>query len=122
MTADILASDLTDRDGIRSVPRSDTVPGRPGVTSLDVVIPVYNEQDDLARAVQRLHSYLSISLPYSFSITIADNASTDATPAIADELAASMPGVGVLHLAEKGRGRALKAAWLQSDAAVLAYM
>ena len=122
MTADILASDLSDRDGIRSVPRADTVPGRPGVTSLDVVIPVYNEQDDLGRAVQRLHSYLSISLPYSFSITIADNASSDATPAIADELAAALPAVTVLHLVEKGRGRALKAAWLQSEAAVLAYM
>ncbi len=122
MTADILASDINDRDGRRSVPRSVAVPGRPGVTSLDVVIPVYNEQGDLGRAVQRLHSYLSISLPYSFCITIADNASTDATPAIADELAASLPGVSVLHLAQKGRGRALKAAWLQSDAAVLAYM
>ena len=122
MTADILATDLTDRDGIRSAPRTGAVPGSPGVTSLNVVIPVYNEQDDLAPAVRRLHSYLCISLPYSFSITIADNASTDATPAIADELAATLPGVDVLHLAQKGRGRALKAAWLQSDSAVLAYM
>ena len=122
MTADILASDLGDRDGISSVRSSGAVPDRAGTTSLDVVIPVYNEQGDLGRAVQRLHSYLSISMPYSFSITIADNASTDATPAIADELAANLPGVSVLHLAEKGRGRALKAAWLRSDASVLAYM
>ena len=122
MTADILASDLGDRDGISSVRSSGAVPDRAGTTSLDVVIPVYNEQGDLGRAVQRLHSYLSISMPYSFSITIADNASTDATPAVADELAANLPGVSVLHLAEKGRGRALKAAWLRSDASVLAYM
>ena len=119
MTADILAS--TSADGLQSAAQSATS-GRPGVTSLDVVIPVYNEQDDLGRAVQRLHSYLTISLPYSFSITIADNASTDATPAIADQLTAALPGVRVLHLPQKGRGRALKAAWLQSDAVVLAYM
>jgi putative flippase GtrA len=122
MTADILSSDLAGSDQRHMAPRPGTVAGRPDVTSLDVVIPVYNEQGDLGRAVHRLHSYLSISLPYSFSITIANNASTDATPAIANELAATLPRVNVFHLTEKGRGRALKAAWLRSDAAVLAYM
>ncbi|WP_354528682.1 bifunctional glycosyltransferase family 2/GtrA family protein [Nakamurella sp. UYEF19] len=92
------------------------------ITTLDVVIPVYNEQDDLGQAVRRLHTYLSTSLPYSFRITIADNASTDATPRIADELADHYEEVGVLHLTQKGRGRALKAAWTQSEAGVLAYM
>ena len=91
-------------------------------TAVDVVIPVYNEQDDLARAVRRLHTYLTNSLPYSFGITIADNASTDKTGDIADELAEYYDEVGVLHLAQKGRGRALKAAWGSSGATVLAYM
>ena len=91
-------------------------------TAVDVVIPVYNEQDDLARAVRRLHTYLTNSLPYSFRITIADNASTDKTGDIADELAEYYDEVGVLHLAQKGRGRALKAAWGSSGATVLAYM
>lgn len=92
------------------------------LTSLDVVVPVYNEEADLAEAVHRLHGYLSSSLPYSFLITIADNASNDGTPAIADDLAARYEEVGVLHLTEKGRGRALRAAWSQSGAKVLAYM
>src|SRR6195952_5932145 len=91
-------------------------------TAVDVVIPVDNEQDDLARAVRRLHTYLTNSLPYSFGITIADNASTDKTGDIADELAEYYDEVGVLHLAQKGRGRALKAAWGSSGATVLAYM
>lgn len=92
------------------------------ITSLDVVIPVFNEQGDLEPAVRRLHTYLATTLPYSFRITIANNASTDGTAAIADELAVQYDEVTVLHLSEKGRGRALKAAWVQSDAKVLAYM
>jgi len=53
---------------------------------------------------------------------IADNASTDATPRIATALAASLPGVEVLRLERKGRGRALRDAWSASDAQVVAYM
>ncbi len=92
------------------------------IASLDVVIPVHNEQNDVARAVRRLHTYLSDSLPYSFRITIANNASTDGTGEIADQLAEYYEEVGVLHLTEKGRGLALRAAWSNSGSAVLAYM
>jgi glycosyltransferase involved in cell wall biosynthesis len=89
---------------------------------LDVVIPVYNEEADLAPAVRRLDAYLRRTFPYTFEITIADNASTDATPAIAADLAETMPRVRVVSLPEKGRGRALRAAWTGSEADVLAYM
>jgi putative flippase GtrA len=68
-----------------------------------------------------LHTHLSAQFPYPFRITIADNASTDATPRIAARLAAELPGVAALRLTEKGRGRALRAAWSASDAEVLAY-
>ena len=90
--------------------------------ALDVVVPVYNEQTDLEPAVRRLHDYLSSSVPLTFRITIADNASTDGTAEIADRLADELPAVSAVHLAEKGRGRALNLVWSQSDAAVLAYM
>jgi glycosyltransferase involved in cell wall biosynthesis len=89
---------------------------------LDVVVPVYNEQDDLENSVRRLHAYLVAALPFRFRITIADNASTDFTPLIAGRLAMEMPEVTAVYLAQKGRGRALKTTWLNSDAAVLAYM
>lgn len=46
-------------------------------------------------------------LPWSFAITIADNASTDGTAVVARRLAHAHPEVRVLHLAEKGRGRGL---------------
>jgi putative flippase GtrA len=88
---------------------------------LDVVVPVYNEERDLEPSVRRLRAHLEQRFPYSFRITIADNASVDATPAIAARLAAELDGVTVLRMAEKGRGRALAAAWAASDAQVLAY-
>nr|WP_281942635.1 glycosyltransferase [Micromonospora sp. AKA38] len=89
---------------------------------LDVVVPVHNEEVDLGPCVRRLHAYLTAQFPYPFRITVADNASSDGTLAVAEALAAELPEVGVLHLAEKGRGRALRAAWSVSPAPVLAYL
>jgi len=108
---------------------STTLPSRSGAVAaghpapvLDVVIPVYNEEGDLEPCVHRLHAHLSATLPYPFRITVADNASTDATLARADELARELAEVTVVHLDEKGRGRALRAVWSTSTAPVLAYM
>ena len=89
---------------------------------VDIVLPVYNEEAELQRNVVRLHDFLDRRFPFTFRITIADNASSDDTWAVAQDLAATVPHVCALHLAEKGRGRALKAAWSRSDASVLAYM
>jgi glycosyltransferase involved in cell wall biosynthesis len=56
-------------------------------------------------------------------VTIADNGSTDGTWAVAQSLAAALPGeVRAVHLDLPGRGRALHAIWSASDAEVLAYM
>ena len=106
-------------------PDSHAVPERAGGTGiavLDVVVPVHNEQVDLEPCVRRLHGYLTARFPYPFRITIADNASTDDTLAVATRLAAELPYVDVLHLDAKGRGRALRAAWTASTAPVLAYL
>jgi len=89
---------------------------------LDVVIPVHDEQADLEPCVRKLHAHLDGTFPYPFRITIADNASTDATLAIATALAGELDGVRVVHLPQKGRGSALRAVWSGSDADVLAYM
>jgi len=89
---------------------------------VDIVIPVYNEERDLRPSVTRLNDYLTESFPYAYRITIADNASTDATWAVAQQLAAQLPRVDAVHLDAKGRGRALKAVWSVSSAPVLAYM
>jgi putative flippase GtrA len=87
---------------------------------LDLVVPVHNEQDALDESVRRVTAHLA-SMPFTWRVTIVDNASTDATPAIATRLAEELSGVHVLRLEEKGRGRALRAAWSASDATVVAY-
>ena len=89
---------------------------------VDIVVPVYNEAHDLEPSVRRLRAYLDERFPFTARITIADNASTDTTWAIAQRLEVELPGVRAVHLDQKGRGRALRAAWLASDATVLAYM
>ena len=88
---------------------------------LDVVIPVHNEEVQLAASVRRVVAELE-TLPWTFQITIADNASTDQTPMIAHRLAREIPEVTAVHLEQKGRGRALKEVWTVSSSAVLVYM
>ncbi|MEV8511063.1 glycosyltransferase [Dactylosporangium sp. NPDC051484] len=105
-----------------TLPRASGAGDRNAGAVLDVVIPVHNEEADLGPCVRRLYQHLTQGFPYPFRITVADNASTDATRAVATALSVELPGVEVLHLPEKGRGRALKRAWSASDAPVLAYM
>ncbi|MFJ8050246.1 glycosyltransferase [Streptomyces luteogriseus] len=105
-----------------ALPRRAPLPAHHPDPVLDVVVPVYNEENDLEPCVRRLHAHLGETFPYAFRITIADNASTDGTPRIAARLAAELPGTDFIRLAEKGRGRALHAAWSRSRAPVLAYL
>jgi cellulose synthase/poly-beta-1,6-N-acetylglucosamine synthase-like glycosyltransferase len=88
----------------------------------DVVVPVPNEQAVLAASIRRLHDYLTETLAVSWRIVIVDNASTDSTLRVAMALAEDLPNVELLALTEKGRGRALRAAWERSDAEVVCYM
>jgi putative flippase GtrA len=97
------------------------VPSKTGYV-LEVVIPVYNEENGLPGCVRRLHQFLATEVPYRSRITVADNASTDATLAVARALADELPDVEVMHLDAKGRGGALYAAWMSSVADVVAYM
>ncbi|MBE1585572.1 glycosyltransferase [Nonomuraea angiospora] len=89
---------------------------------VEVVVPVYNEQRAVRESITRLHAYLTGNFPYGFRITIADNASTDTTWQLATELAQELPHVRAVHLDEKGRGRALRLVWSQSEADVVSYM
>jgi glycosyltransferase involved in cell wall biosynthesis len=89
---------------------------------VEIVVPVYNERFTLEGSIRRLHAFLAGSFPFSWQIVIADNASNDGTLAIARRLSYSLDGVEVIHLAQKGRGRALRRAWSDSHARVLCYM
>ena len=91
--------------------------------SVDLVIPCYNEERTLAASVAKLRAWADEKLPYKWRIVVADNASTDGTLAVAQQLAKQDPdGCAYIHLDQKGRGRALKRAWLESPADAMCYM
>jgi len=97
-----------------------TVP--PPVPDVEIVVPVHNEEASLERSLLRLYAYLSADFPFTWRVTVVDNASTDATFPIAARLAHRLAGVRAVHLDGKGRGGALRTVWSASDARVLAYM
>lgn len=91
--------------------------------SLNVVIPVYNEEKELKESVMTLHRFLSQKLgDFDWMITITDNASRDKTYSLAKALASHLDRIRAVHLDEKGRGRAVKHAWALFPADVNAYM
>jgi len=57
-----------------------------------VVIPTYNEAENLQEIVRRIRA-----LPQGISVTIVDDGSPDGTGAIADRLASEDPQVQVIH-------------------------
>jgi glycosyltransferase involved in cell wall biosynthesis len=89
---------------------------------LECFIPAYNEAQDLEANVLRLLVFCRAALGSGFRITVVDNGSTDRTATIADALAAAHAELRALHFPEKGRGRALRRAFLGSEAAWLGYM
>lgn len=91
--------------------------------TLNIVIPVYNEEAELEAHTEALITFLNSYLTdFTWSITIADNASTDKTPEIAKNLVKKYKQVHALHLNQKGRGRAVKKAWLETKADIHCYM
>jgi hypothetical protein len=101
---------------------SPVLPNRGPTATIEVVVPVYNEERTLDRSIRRLRRYLDERFPFDATVTIADNASTDGTWTVATRVAAQLRGVRAVHLDQKGRGRALRAVWSVSEATVVAYM
>ncbi|HEY6317288.1 MAG TPA: bifunctional glycosyltransferase family 2/GtrA family protein [Acidimicrobiia bacterium] len=89
--------------------------------TVDIVVPVHNEAKVLEANIGRLRDYLVAHFPVSWRITIVDSGSDDGTGALAADLAEHLPGVRTVRVDRPGRGRALRAAWQASDAAVVAY-
>ena len=72
-----------------------------------VLVPTFNERENLARLVEAIRA-----LPVAFDVLVIDDNSPDGTGRLADELAASTPGLFVLHRPRKeGLGRAYLAAF-----------
>jgi glycosyltransferase involved in cell wall biosynthesis len=95
------------------------------MNDVDFVIPVYNEEVGLFHSVESLVKFLIANdqdINFTWRIVIVDNGSRDKTLSVANTLSSIFSSVNVISLPEKGRGRALKAAWINSDSKVLAYM
>jgi glycosyltransferase involved in cell wall biosynthesis len=93
-------------------------------SSIEITIPILNEECTLDEQVRKAHQYIQSNLIDLGTITIilADNGSTDSTPDIARSLQLELPGVQYLRLEQRGVGRALKASWSQSKADIVGYM
>jgi glycosyltransferase involved in cell wall biosynthesis len=73
---------------------------------LSILIPVYNEEATLATLIERVQA-----TPYDKELVVVDDASTDRTPRILDELARRFPNMRVLrHETNRGKGAGLRTA------------
>ncbi len=89
---------------------------------VNITIPVYNEEKAIVNCIEVLRDFLQRNVHFQWTITIADNASTDTTLDVAKELAQKYPDVTYSHIDLKGRGRALRKVWLESRADIVSYM
>lgn len=89
---------------------------------INVTVPVLNEEAQLAESIGRLRAFLRDQTRFAWELVIADNGSTDQTAGIAEDLSRRWPEVRAVHLALRGRGRALKRVWMESQADILSYM
>jgi glycosyltransferase involved in cell wall biosynthesis len=91
-------------------------------TTVDIVIPVLNEEVALPLCIEKLMAFTSDYPERDWRIVVADNGSTDRTTDIASELSDRHSNIILSRLELRGRGRALKKAWGESEADVRLYM
>lgn len=84
-------------------------PARP---LFSLIIPAYNEGRRLGGSLHVLADYLG-GVGYPYEILIVDDGSTDDTPAVIAEVAASNPAVrAIVHRPNRGKGHAVRAGML----------
>lgn len=87
----------------------------PKNAQLSVVIPAYNEERTLRRVVREV-----LNVPNLHEIVIVDDASRDATGAIADALAAQYPNIIVVHHEQnRGKTEALKTGFQKTTGSIV---
>jgi len=89
--------------------------------SISVVFPMWNEEDYIRRAVKAAKHILEEITP-DHEIVIVDDASTDATGRIADELAQADPKLKVIHNAHNRKlGGTLRAGYAAASKELILY-
>lgn len=94
--------------------------------SINLTLPVYNEGAILKKNIEKILNFINNSLAedeYRWQIILADNASTDKTPFIAQSLEEKHPQkIRYLRLDKKGKGLAIKTAWQKFPADYYIFM
>ncbi|MCY4107112.1 MAG: glycosyltransferase [Chloroflexi bacterium] len=78
---------------------------------LSIIIPIHNEERRLPLCMARLMAYFQ-EQTYDTEIILVENGSQDQTGALAEQYAEENEQVRVLHVAERGKGRAVRAGML----------
>jgi len=73
-----------------------------------VIVPSYNEENDLAESIKKLYSYLIKNSRMDFKIIIADNQSKDKTQQIAKNICRKNKRIFYINSKQKGKGAAIK--------------
>src|SRR4030095_11662052 len=68
-----------------------------------------------------VRGFLNSTVTWQWRIVIVDNGSTDGTDDVGHQLSREYPDVQFVQLPQRGRGRALRHAWTQSDADIVSY-
>lgn len=97
-----------------------TPPLKPNIL---ITLPIYNEEALIVHHTELIHAYCEHMFhDMSWTILIADNGSSDTTPALCVALASRLSHTLVDRRDTPGRGGALKHAWLTHEADVYLYM
>ncbi len=92
------------------------------LSTVELVLPVYNEAHVIEDSVGHVLDFVESNAGYRWKVVVVDNASTDATFAVAERLSKEFGPVHLRSIAQKGRGRAIKSTWGASEADFSIYM
>lgn len=90
--------------------------------SLDITIPVLNEERRLEKGVFGAFEFLKKSVVPRYRISVADNGSTDRTEEVAASIQKVCPCFRYIKVNKRGVGLALKKSWNDSDYDIIGYM
>lgn len=90
--------------------------------SFEIVIPAYNEEDIIKNNLNQVYRFLDSKYDSPlWTLTLANNASTDRTGEIGRQLQNNLPKLKVIDVLKKGKGHAVYDSWKQSKRNVVAF-